>query len=355
MITTTFNDHALESRFNAAWPAHSWCDSHVVLAVSAGPDSVAMLRAAVALKQAAGGSGRLYVAHLNHALRGTEADIDETWLTALCTRLSLPLEVGKADVAEIAAQLGDGLESAARVARYDFLARTAERVGARFVATAHTADDDVETILHHIIRGTGLAGLAGIPGVRPLSNSVSLVRPLLGARRRELLEYLAALKQDYRIDTSNADPQWTRNQLRHQLLPTLREHYNANVDAALLRLATQASESQQLITDLAGELARQCVAMGYCKPPLADGSPVVRRVQIDCRPLVDQPSLVIREVCKNAWNEARWPQQAMGYDQWQQLAELVHGDGDLPAINLPGNIRACREGHLLVLDPLDLA
>jgi tRNA(Ile)-lysidine synthase len=170
---------------------------------------------------------------------------------------------------------------------------------------------------------------------------VTLVRPLLEVRRSEVLDYLAALGQDHRIDASNGDLRFTRNRLRHELLPHLREQYNADVDAALLRLATQARDSQQLIVELAADLARKCVAIDH-------------GVRFDCGPLSGQPSLVIREVCKIAWNDVQWPQQAMGFDQWQQLADLVRGDGDLPAISLPGNIRAWREAGYLILERLDL-
>ena len=301
-----------------------------------------MLRSAISLKKEAGGSGTLFVAHLNHALRGSDADADETWLTALCQRLNVPLELGRAEVLELAAEHGDGLEAAARAARYDFLRRTAEKLGARFVATGHTLDDQVETVLHRIVRGTGLAGLAGIPFTRPLSPSVTLVRPLIHVRRRDVLDYLAVIGQDYRTDASNADPRFTRNRLRHELLPLLREQYNPLVDAALLRLATQARESQQLVADSAADLAELCIAGGH-------------GIRIDCRPLRDQSALVIREVCKIAWNSAAWAQQSMGFDQWQQLADLVRGNSDLPAVILPGNIRAWRENHHLILDRLDLA
>ncbi len=333
-----------ESRFEAAWPAEHWRDLNVLLAVSAGADSVALLRAAMATKSKAGGRGRVFVAHLNHALRGAEADADEAWLKALCERLNLPLEVGLSDVAKLAAEQGDGLEASARTARYDFLRNTAERLGARLVATAHTRDDQVETILHRIVRGTGLAGLAGISSTRPLSPSVTLVRPLLDATRQDVLDYLAALGQDYRSDSSNDDLRFTRNRLRLELLPLLREQYNAEADAALLRLAAQARDAQQLVAELAGGPARKCVSP-------SEGN----AVRIDCRPLCGQPPLVIREVCKIAWTDAGLPLQAMGFEQWQQLADLVRGDGGLAAVNLPGNVRARRDGYYLLLERLGLA
>ena len=200
-----------------------------------------------AIKEACGGSGKLHVAHLNHGLRGGEADADEAWLARLCSGLGLPLETAKADVASLAAELGDGFEAAARKKRYEFLQKTAERWGARFVATAHTADDQVETVLQRIVRGTGLAGLAGIPCCRRLSESVVLERPMLSIWRHNVIEYLRRLGQDFRVDSTNVDARYTRNRLRHQLLPLLREEFNSAVDESILRLAKQAAETQQYL------------------------------------------------------------------------------------------------------------
>jgi tRNA(Ile)-lysidine synthase len=203
----------------------------------------------------------------------------------------------------------------------------------------------VETVLHRILRGTGLAGLAGIPVHRPLSQSVTVVRPLLAVRRQQVLEYLNAIGQEYRTDASNFDPRFTRNRLRNELLPLLREHYNADVDAALLRLAAQADETKQLINESVVRLAHQCVE------PIHDS----QAIRIDCRPLATQPELIVREVLKIAWDQARGPRQDMGYDEWQQLANLAQAHRDVPALNLPGNIRARRDGNCVILEPLDVA
>jgi tRNA(Ile)-lysidine synthase len=336
-----------EIRLADAWPTREWCDTHVVLAVSGGADSVAMLCGLAASKRIHGGSGNLYVAHLNHAIRGAEADADAAWLEQLCEKWNVPIEVGKADVSVIASQRGDGLEAAARDARYTFLIRTAERLGARFVAVAHTADDQVETVLQRVLRGTGLAGLAGIPRIRALSPSVALVRPMLSITRSEALEYLAAIGQAYRTDASNADSRFTRNRLRCELLPLLRESYNVDVHAALLRLANQAGEAQRIIAERAAEIARDCVTVEFAADTMG-ARRVATLVRIDCRLLATEPMLIIREVCKSAWDEANWPLQAMGYNEWQQLAEMVGIGAKLPAINLPGAIQACRDGHLLL-------
>ena len=341
-----------ERQLGASWPAAEWCDTHVVLAVSGGADSVALLGAMAALKAANGGAGQLYVAHLNHGLRGADADADAAWLAALCERWALPLEIGKADVASLAAEQGDGWEAAARTARYDFLRHTAERLGARFVATAHTSDDQVETVLQRIVRGTGLAGLAGIPSRRPLSHSAVLVRPMLALRRSDVLAYLTTIAQDYRTDASNADARFTRNRLRQELLPLLRERFNNDVDAALLRLATQADEAQQVLENLAAGIARECVVVEFDPQPAAatrEPRPA-RRVRIDCGRLVEQPAIVVREVCKVAWREARWPLQSMGFHEWQLLASLASGACPTTNANLPANTGARRDRQHLILE-----
>jgi tRNA(Ile)-lysidine synthase len=348
-MADSVQQHEFEMWLATSWPTSEWCGSHVVLAVSGGPDSVAMLRAMVAVKATAGGDGRLFVAHLNHGLRSA-ADEDHAWLQSLCQRLGIPLEFGRANVAKIAEEKGDGWEAAARLARYEFLRETAERVGARFVATGHTADDQAETVLHRVLRGTGIEGIAGIPKVRQLSPSVSIVRPLLNVRRADVLAYLSSIGQNYRIDASNEDTTWTRNRLRNDLLPELRERYNRRVDTALTRLAAQASEAQMLIRQTAEKVARDCIVRN------AEG------IQINCSKLEGQLPVVVNEVIKLAWRDAGWPLQSMGFDEWQQLAVLVaraeassfppNAADKRDVINLPGNIRARLASGVVVLEPL---
>jgi tRNA(Ile)-lysidine synthase len=210
------------------------------------------------------------------------------------------------------------------------------------VAVAHTADDQVETVLHRILRGTGLEGLAGMPANRPLSPSIALVRPLLRVRRADVLEYLHDIGQAFRVDESNASARWTRNRLRHEMLPVLRERFNPRVDDALLRLAEQAREAHDMIAGIAAEVASACVRV-------ESAAVVAVRVDVECERLRAMPPLLAREVCKIAWQQAGWPLQAMGFDEWQQLAEFIHAERDSP-LNLPGSILAHRENHTLILE-----
>jgi tRNA(Ile)-lysidine synthase len=308
-----------------------------------------MLRAMLALKADSGGQGNLMVAHFNHGYRGAAADADEAWLAARCRDMELRLVCGRADGENAANDHGDGWEAAARAARYRFLCRTAEDLGARFVAVAHTIDDQVETILHRILRGTGLDGLRGMPRHRPLSPSVTLMRPVLNLSRSEILQYLTDIGQHFCTDETNALTRWTRNRLRHELLPMLRQRYNPGVDQALLRLADQAVEAQQMLTDMAQQLADECVSHEVI--PRIDVRSTVIRLQIDQGRLAHSPRPVVREVCRIAWGRAKWPMQAMGHLQWQQLAELIRGERQTP-INLPSNVRAMRENGAVILESI---
>ncbi|HEY2759576.1 MAG TPA: tRNA lysidine(34) synthetase TilS, partial [Pirellulales bacterium] len=242
----------LPEQLGDGWPPAEWSEVGVLVAVSGGPDSVALLRALADLKQKVGGAGRLIVGHFNHQLR-PEADDDADFIADLAGRLELRIEQGRGEVRELSKLRGDGVEAAAREARYEFLLRAAEQCGSRYVVVGHTADDQVETVLFNFLRGTGLAGLGSIQRVRPLSAAVSLMRPMLGLRRIDLLAYLRSIGQPFRTDATNLGSDFMRSRLRNELLPMLREKYNPDVDGALLRLAKVAGDAQKLIERLAEE------------------------------------------------------------------------------------------------------
>ncbi|MEN6407005.1 MAG: tRNA lysidine(34) synthetase TilS [Thermoguttaceae bacterium] len=310
--------YPLETKLAAAWPPADWADVTVVAAVSGGCDSVALLRALAALKT--GGPGRLCVAHLNHHLR-PDADRDQQFVVELCEGLGVACEVGHATVRD----QGDGLEAAARLARYEFLEQTAGRLGARLVATAHTADDQAETILHRILRGTGLRGLAGMARVRPLGHA-SLIRPLLDIRRDELSAYLESLGQGYCRDSSNADRRFTRNRIRLETMPMLREQFNPNVADALLRLGSLAAETQDALDRQVDQWFDRCVTFDRHG-----------QVRLATAPLLGQPPLLVRELFRAIWRRHDWPLRAMGRRQWNALGQMAASPEPVKRI-FPGNI-----------------
>jgi tRNA(Ile)-lysidine synthase len=233
------------------------------------------------------------------------------------------------------------------------LTEVAEKLGARFVALAHTADDQVETVLFRILRGTGIAGLRGIPTRRALSPSVALVRPMLELRREHVIGYLAELGQDYRTDSTNADSRWTRNWLRNDVLPLLRERYSTDLDSALLRLAAQAGETQEVIDGIVERIAVSAVEVAEGANREGERR-CARQVRLNCTLLASEPPLIVREVCKAAWQQAGWPVQAMGFAQWQLLAGMISGRASSTHANLPRNVQARREADVLVLSAVGL-
>lgn len=217
----------------------------VILGVSGGPDSLCLLHALRELASAY--RVTLHAAHLHHGIRGQEADDDARYVAELCAAWGVPCTVEQADVPALARASGLALEEAARQARYAFLARQARNLGGRSVAVAHHADDQVETVLMHLLRG---AGLAGLRGMRPLlwldelrlgdedisRGRVRLLRPLLYVTRAQIEEYCREHGLQPRFDRSNLDCTYFRNRLRHELIPLL-ETYNPNLREVLRHTA----------------------------------------------------------------------------------------------------------------------
>jgi tRNA(Ile)-lysidine synthase len=324
--------HPFEQQLAAAWPPERWADAGVLLAVSGGADSVALLRAIVRLKAA--GAGRLTLAHFNHALRGRESHQDEQFVAELGRQFGLTVAVGRTSNTVSAAPD----EATLRDERYAFFQVAAEQAGARYLAVAHTADDQAETILHRIVRGTGLAGLAGMRRFRPLGQAVTLVRPMLDCTRSDVAEYLAELGQSWREDRSNQELGYTRNRIRHELLPLLERGYNAGVRGALLRLGALAAQAQEVIEPHVESLVEHCVRF--------DPSGAVN---VDCGPLAAEHAHLVRELFAAVWRRAGWPLGAMGFEQWDELAKLARSSDGGAAATFPGSILARRQGSRLTL------
>lgn len=310
--------------------------ARVLAAVSGGADSVALLRALHRLQ--AEGRFELHAAHFNHGLRGAASDADARWVADVCRQLGVPITLDGVDE-DTPGRMGS-IEEEARHRRYAFLIETARHTGAPFVATAHTADDQVETVLHHVVRGTGLAGLGGMPAARGLAwrdgnPQTTLIRPLLRLRRADVEAYLQALGQDYRQDATNADEQFTRNRIRHTLLPLLREQFNPRVDEALLKLSQQARQAADALDSVAAALlaaAALQIAPEICR--------LDRAALREAHPHLVRCALVL------LWDRAGWPRQMMAFDDWQRTAALASEEG---ALTLPGNIDARTRGNALVL------
>ncbi len=362
----------------------------VLVACSGGPDSVALVHLLWSLQAELG--LRLGVAHLNHGLRGAEAEADADYVAALAQRLGLPLVSERVDVAALAQQTGQSLEAAARQARYEFLERArdtsaggglparppmnlhlprragspphAERArGATGewdrVALGHTASDRVETVLLNLLRGSGLHGLRGMPAARGF-----FIRPLIAAWREETEAYCAEFDLQPRRDRTNLDPQHAaRNRVRLQLLPLLRAEYNPQVDEALLRLA-EAVEAELEWTE---PEVRARAERGFTPRPYLSGregengrhhppaSSLTREeghgVAVDLTVLAQAPVGLRYRLLREAWRRVTgevWDLSAADYQALDRLA--LHSQVGR-GVCLPRDIRAEKGYNEIVLTP----
>jgi tRNA(Ile)-lysidine synthase len=344
--------HVLIDKLNQIWPADQWRDTTVVVAVSGGADSVALLRALESTFRQVPGPGQLIAAHFNHRLRGAESDQDEAFVANLCRELRIPLQSGQSLAAaasedqedqdqtsftESDPDLWDG-EAQARDLRYAFLRQVVAQCGARYLATAHHADDQVETVLHRIIRGTGIQGLAGIPPARELLPGVSLIRPLLNVWKAEIIHFLTELQQPYRSDSSNVSTRFTRNKLRHELLPLIEREFNPRSKDALFRLATIAQDVSTVIQQRVDQLLVSSLR-----------ETAKREIQIECSSLNGVEPFLIRELLARIWQQQKWPQREMTQEKWNKLVEMTGMAGVDKKMMLPGEITAQRSVNYLSL------
>ncbi len=215
----------------------------VLCAVSGGKDSMYLLEQMRILSPKYG--YELACAHFNHRLRGEESDRDQKFVADYCERCGIPCYIGSADVSAFAVENRMGTEEAARLLRYEFLEKTADDIGAVYIATAHTADDNAETVLFNLARGSGLKGLCGIPPVRG-----RLVRPMLQTSAKEVLSYLEESKIPHVEDSTNSQDAYARNRIRHKIVPELRS-LNGGFDENLMRCSALLREDEEYLTSLA--------------------------------------------------------------------------------------------------------
>jgi tRNA(Ile)-lysidine synthase len=268
----------------------------------------------------------LVVAHVNHGWRGAESDADEVFVAALAESLNLP--------AETVRLRSEQTEVAARTARYEWLATLANQLNATWVATAHTLDDQAETVLHRLIRGSGIQGLRGIAADRPFAFRSRLVRPLLHVTRVQILDYLESIQQPFRIDSSNANPIYTRNRIRAEVLPLLRT-FNPDIAASLARIADQAEETFATLEAEASELVARL------ELPRTDR--LVFRAD-ELAVIVDHR---LREVFRFVWQREGWPLTNMDAAAWQRTVRVAKGIDS--ACDFPGGVRMQHRGRVVHL------
>ncbi len=308
-----------------------------LVAVSGGPDSVTLLDVLFSLRDKYDLS--LSVAHLNHMLRGKEAEKDACFVKELSEKLGLPFFSGKRDVRSFMKKTHLSPEEAARKLRYDFLEDVARREGMDKVALGQTADDQAETVLLAFLRGSGLAGLSGIPPVRVLGeSSIKVIRPLIGTFRIEIEKYLEGKGITSRLDASNLEPIYLRNKIRLELLPLIAHEYNPKIKSALVKLAGILQEDNRYI----GERAKELI------PGMFGGNK--KKIEINLASLQSLPVALQQRLVREAVNEICGNMRPLSLIHWEKIHELI-GEGKTGSyIALPDGVVVRKEyGNLLIM------
>lgn len=325
----------------AAVPPVFW-SAPAIVAVSGGADSVALvvgLHALAARRE----RSRLVVVHAEHDLRESAVE-DRMFVARLAARLGLPMRWRRLAVRDDVEGRREGVEARARRMRYDFLSETAFEEGARHVVVGHTADDQAETILHRVLRGTGPAGLAGMSVARELCAGVSLIRPLLAVGRSDVREFLRAEAEDWREDESNADVRFARNFLRHEVLARCALGPYPAATPALSRLGRQAGQLAAALRSAADHLLDAHVRRRV------DGT-----IELQTRPLAGLDPYLLAELFAALWEREGWPRRDMTAAHFERLATLVRAADRMAAgiTDYPGGVRvtASIPGHLDMRPP----
>jgi tRNA(Ile)-lysidine synthase len=300
----------------------------VLVAVSGGPDSVALFHALWKLRSDLGIG--LHAAHLNHSIRGAASDADAEYVRRLADALGIGVTIEKIDVPKVRETLRLSIEEAARLVRYDFLERCAAEVGAARIAVGHNADDQVETVLLNLLRGTGIDGISGMPPVRE-----KIVRPLLHTRRSEIEEYIRAEGLQPRIDATNLVPEYTRNRIRLQLLPQLRSGYNSEIDAGILRLSELARDDNAYLNKEAESLLSRSISES------AEGS-----IRLDAAVWAKSPTAIRRRLVRAALRRIGGSIADIGFVHVESFLRLIDAGTNF-RYEFPGGVFVHRSGgHL---------
>jgi tRNA(Ile)-lysidine synthase len=319
-------------------------DASVVVAVSGGADSVALLLSLDELIKAKRLKLNLMIGHLNHRLRGKASDADASWVASLAKRLGHRALVGRIDVKRRAAKTGDNLEQAARRARYEFLEQQAGTVRAKVILTAHTMDDQAETVLLNLLRGSGGSGLGGVEPVRPIvaESEILLARPLLSwAQRQDARDYCRQQAVEFRTDEMNLDEKFARVRVRRQLLP-LMQTFNPQLVAGLARTAELLRDDSSALDGGAARLLELSIEPDAAA---AVGTKTGALLRFDL--LAESPPALRRRALRLWLEQCRGDLKRLERVHIVALEGLLLGNRGGRVIELPGGARVYRKGGLL--------
>ncbi|MBI5400252.1 tRNA lysidine(34) synthetase TilS [Candidatus Saganbacteria bacterium] len=301
----------------------------VLIAVSGGADSLALLHLLAEYQKELGIA--IHIAHLNHMIRKGDADLDVRFVQAVAQKLGLQAIVESFDVQSFAKEEKIGLEDAARRARYAFYDRAANQVGANKIAVGHTADDNVETFLMRLLRGSGLKGLCGIPPVRG-----KIIRPLIKVWRREINEYVDSLKLVPRSDHTNYESRFTRNRVRLKLIPQLKI-YNLNIKEIILQTILLLTDDQEYIDGKAQESLVETYISGS-----------ENEIKLNLKAIKEREGPVQGHLLRKAIEKVKGDLLDLTFKHIQDILEKLEST-ERWELHLPGQIYAAGNGREIII------
>ncbi|MHC4738117.1 MAG: tRNA lysidine(34) synthetase TilS [Planctomycetota bacterium] len=308
----------------------------VLLAVSGGADSTALLYVMCGLKGDGVLKREFLCAHINHQLRGVESDKDEDFVIAEASKLNVPVTTRRIDIRKFALENKLSIETAGRQLRIDGLLDIARANECKFIATAHHKDDNAETVIQRIARGTGIRGLGGIWPERNFGGGISFVRPLLCVRREEIIEYLKQRDIEWRQDRTNEDCRYRRNFIRHRLIPSLQGDSNISVAEQLYELSAAARKFYDVVRSSADKLW----------PQLADCSE--EKIVLDLKKFVPQAPAVKVELMRRSLTNLGSGERDLRQEHLERILELAEHKTGGKKIVLPERFIAyCEYGKLI--------
>ena len=335
------NVHATQAviqAVNGNFPISSWFEFKTVLAVSGGSDSVAMFRAfEIISRERPSARDQLIVGHIHHSTR-PQCDEEEAFVRDMAEKAGVSLEVRRRNSSKSSS------EETLRDDRYRLLQEIAEKNSARFIVTAHHQSDQVETVLFRLFRGTGLDGLRGIPSRRRITTDLTLVRPMLDLNKSTILKFLEEIQSPWCEDSSNENLDFSRNYIRHQILPVIAKRFGGQqddirkIEDRITRLSEQANESQQFIESLVEPLIEKYVTINK------------QQLMIQKQPLHGVHRVLLKQLVRQAWASMGWSQQKMTAKKWEQLVDFfTELPDEFQRLNLPNGVDCQVDAKLVVL------
>ncbi len=304
----------------------------VLVGVSGGPDSVVLLHILNAMRDRL--PLHLAVAHLNHGLRGEASNRDESFVRNLAGKMGAPFFCERIDARALAGVQGRSLEETGRMARYEFFHRIADLHGFEKIAIGHHADDNAESVLMYLLRGSGILGLSGIS---PVWGS-RIVRPLIRLHRKEILRYLSENRLSFVLDSSNEDIGFIRNRIRCQLIPLLQNQYNPKIIHALNRLSNLACAEEAWLVSITTPLLQKATVREE-----------TNRRELCIRILRKHPVGALRRILRQAVERVKGDLRRISLAHVDAAVKLIYGDNDRARLDLPDQIRIQRDqDHLII-------